>query len=177
MFILILGASASGKSEFAENLCIKISKGEKKLYIATMEPYGQDAQFRIQRHRKLRAEKGFSTYEKYRDLQDFCEKNYHTVLLECMSTLLANEYFTAENFQENINLGIEKVLENCENLVLISNKIFSDGKEYDKQTMAYMKELGEFNKEFAKKADVVIEVCCSIPIFLKGKEKLNGFSV
>ncbi|MFI3226082.1 MAG: bifunctional adenosylcobinamide kinase/adenosylcobinamide-phosphate guanylyltransferase [Clostridia bacterium] len=177
MFILILGASASGKSEFAENLCVKLANNQKKLYIATMEPFGDDATFRINRHKKLRANKGFNTVEIYRNLQNFDQKENDTILLECMSTLLANEFFTSDNYRQNISLGIEKVLENCENLILISNNVFSDGENYDKQTVAYMKELARFNVEFSKKADVVIEVICSIPVYLKGKEVIYGFDL
>ncbi|MFI3207258.1 MAG: bifunctional adenosylcobinamide kinase/adenosylcobinamide-phosphate guanylyltransferase [Clostridia bacterium] len=170
MFILVLGGSACGKSEFAEDICVKLGENQEKLYIATMQPFGEDAKFRIKRHQKLRASKGFDTLEKYGDLQNFSETGYHTILLECMSTLLGNEFFSEDYSKDKISLGVEKICENCENLVLISNNIFTDGIEYDSESMKYSKELAMFNREFAKKADVVIEVCCGIPIFIKGKE-------
>ncbi len=209
MFILVLGASASGKSEYAENLCVKLAKGAQKLYVATMEPYGEDAAFRIKRHRTLRAKKGFDTLERYCDLADCaffsgadanampCNGNaptatpdsrnhthtgspnagtnpthYHTILLECMSTLLANEYFCeggAATYQDKITNGIALLRAHSDNLVLISNKICSDGIAYEPTTMAYLRVLASLNTTLAQQADAVIEVTCGIPRILKGR--------
>ena len=55
MKILVTGGSASGKSAVAEELCVKL--GKQTAYIATMQPFGKDAAYRIDRHRKLRAGK------------------------------------------------------------------------------------------------------------------------
>lgn len=40
MFILVTGGSGSGKSEFAENIAMKL--GGKMLYVATMKPYDDE---------------------------------------------------------------------------------------------------------------------------------------
>ena len=55
MMILIVGGAGSGKSAFAEDLLIKLS-GDKmsRFYIATMEPYGEEAAARIRKHREAR---------------------------------------------------------------------------------------------------------------------------
>ena len=50
MFILVTGGSGSGKSEFAENIAMKL--GGKMLYVATMKPYDDECLKRIERHRK-----------------------------------------------------------------------------------------------------------------------------
>ncbi|OOB80430.1 MAG: hypothetical protein BEN19_04995 [Epulopiscium sp. Nuni2H_MBin003] len=167
-FILVIGASASGKSEYAENLCLHLSKGN-KLYIATMEPYGDDAKFRIDRHRKLRKTKGFDTLEKYTNLGEVKATAYDTILLECMSTLLANEMFITNEYKKNIIQGIDNFKMQVPNLVIISNNVFTDGVKYEQQTEAYIKALAEINITLAQKADIVIEVICGIPIVLKGE--------
>ena len=61
MFILVTGGSGSGKSEFAENIAMKL--GGKMLYVATMKPYDDECLKRIERHRKMRDGKGFRTVE------------------------------------------------------------------------------------------------------------------
>ncbi len=173
MFVLVLGASASGKSEYAENQCMALAKGAQKLYVATMEPYGEDAAFRIARHRTLRATKGFDTLERYHALAECTPKevSYHTILLECMSTLLANEYFApggSATYETAILQGIAHLQAHSSNLVVMSNKVFTDGVAYVADTMAYLRALAQLNTTLAQQADVVVEVCCGIPRVLKG---------
>ena len=56
MFTLVIGGSASGKSEYAERHVLSLSTPEKtspqfgnRIYIATMQPFGEDARARIAR--------------------------------------------------------------------------------------------------------------------------------
>ncbi|MFI3209238.1 MAG: bifunctional adenosylcobinamide kinase/adenosylcobinamide-phosphate guanylyltransferase [Eubacteriales bacterium] len=178
MVVFIIGGSASGKSEYAENLSVRLAKEEPKLYIATMEPFGEEAKYRIERHHALRKNKGFHTREQYRNLEEIKEEGYHTMLLECMSTLLANELFaeeeTKEHYLESILHGIETLKSRSEHLVLVSNKIFDDGVEYAEETKTYIRALGEINSRVSQEAEVVIEIVCGIPVIHKGQEKLNG---
>ena len=56
----VTGGSGSGKSAYAEQ-CILDFGGTRRVYIATMQPFGAEGQARIARHRKMRAAKQFST--------------------------------------------------------------------------------------------------------------------
>ncbi len=171
MLIMILGGAASGKSEYAENLCLQLSSS--KLYIATMEPYGEEALQRIERHTRMRKQKGFDTLEKYNRLFEAEVSGYDTVLLECMSTLLANEFFSSEDYNHNIFTGITKLQRSCKQLVVITNKVFSDGEAYGEETDRYMEALGGVNRTLAALADVVIEVVYGIPILIKGGKEFE----
>ncbi|MCC8044168.1 MAG: bifunctional adenosylcobinamide kinase/adenosylcobinamide-phosphate guanylyltransferase [Clostridiales bacterium] len=66
-FHLITGGSGSGKSAYAESLVTAISS--RRIYIATMIPYGEDGKRRVERHRNLRREKNFETVECYIGLE------------------------------------------------------------------------------------------------------------
>ena len=66
MTTLITGGAKNGKSHYAEHL-LDSCTGQ-KIYIATMQPYGEEAHMAIERHRKIRAGKGFQTVEQYTDL-------------------------------------------------------------------------------------------------------------
>lgn len=72
MITLITGGSGSGKSAYAEKYICHVSneKGYKeKYYIATMQVFDDEGQRKIDRHRRLRAGKGFITIEQHRDIK------------------------------------------------------------------------------------------------------------
>lgn len=104
MITLITGGSGSGKSAYAEKYICHVSneKGcKEKYYIATMQVFDDEGQRKIDRHRRLRAGKGFITIEQPRDIQNAVSKlqsesslkTGRSALLECMSNLVANEMF------------------------------------------------------------------------------------
>lgn len=171
MLILVTGGSGSGKSEFAENLVLQLHK-KPYLYIATMYPFDEECHQRIARHREMRKAKEFDTLECYTGLAGADAGGYGTVLLECMSNLTANEMYqeggAGERCVQAILEGVLKVQARCAHLVIVSNEIFSDGIEYDEETVRYQKYLGRINQEIAKMADLVVEVVYSIPVVHKG---------
>lgn len=172
MLILIIGGSASGKSQFAEEICLKL--GHEKLYIATMQPFDDECKKRIIKHQQMRQTKGFSTLEVYRDFGEIRPKGiFDLVLIECMSNALANEIYCDEPRSSDVCAtilqGINNVVGSSKNLILVSNEVFYDGDSYDKDTLVYMDLLGKINAMIALKADVVIEVVCGIPLYHKGE--------
>lgn len=171
---LITGGSGSGKSAYAEAQAVAEAGGA-LYYIATMIPYGADGQARVERHRILRAGKGFQTVECYTDLEDLVLRERGTVLLECMSNLVANEIFEENGAHENtasaVLRGVENVLRQTDALFLVTNEVFSDGNTYDAQTEAYLRCLGSVNQELAALADTVTEVVYGIPVVWKQGEK------
>ena len=66
MLILVTGGSGSGKSEYAEGIAVSLAEREglPLYYIAAMKPYGEEGKRRVERHRRLRAGKGFQTVER-----------------------------------------------------------------------------------------------------------------
>ena len=204
MIILVLGGSGSGKSEFAENYIIRENKYSTCYYLATMMA-GEDEETknRIERHRKLRKDKGFVTVEQAFDIEKcICRIKPETaVLLEDLSNLLANEMFAREDrkaFEENkgdfdekglegncksgkeypvterIEEGISKLNNHCGLLLIVSNNIFEDGIEYDDTTKEYIRSLAGLNKDIAAVADEVWEVVCGIPVPHKGEKKTQN---
>lgn len=179
MFILVTGGAASGKSQHAERLLCERAREGSRLYLATMQPFGAEAQARMLRHHALRAGKGFQTVERYTDLAhvELPEKRYDGILLECLSTLLANEIFSPDGAGEEAVPAILQAVDSfyprsCQTLVVVTNEIFSDGIEYPAQTMQYMKQLAQLNAVLAQKADVVVHSVCGILLPLKGADLL-----
>lgn len=101
------------------------------------------------------------------------------VLLECMSNLVANEMFSEENLSavmdeakikqlsHEIISGVTALQDSCDILIIVTNQIFEDGIRYDASTMAYIRLLGDVNRQIAERAEQVIEVVAGIPIFIK----------
>ena len=178
MFVTVTGGSGSGKSEYSENLLLKLdgNGGGNRIYIATMEPFGEESIRRIKRHRAMRRGKGFETAECYTNLKSvaFSDKNGKkpSVLLECMSNLTANELYredgAGEQAVEEILTGIDMLLSRTENLVVVTNEVFSDGIHYGDSTEYYRKLLGKINRELASRCDAYVEVVYSIPVYYKG---------
>lgn len=174
MMHLVTGGSGSGKSAYAEQ-CIQEFGGTKRIYLATMQPFGAEGQARIARHRKMRAAKQFSTIECYTGLKQVEIAPGNDVLLECMSNLTANEIFDPsgagkERAEEEILTGILHLAHQARNLVLVTNEIFSDGYRYEEETVEYQRILGRINVRLAEMADCVTEVVYGIPVRIKDNE-------
>ena len=171
MMHLVTGASASGKSAYAEDLLV-LAKSAEKYYIATMRPWGAEGAARVKKHRAMREGKGFQTIEAFHTLGALRLPEKGSLMLECMSNLTANEMYqengSGDACVQEILKGIHHVLSHTEHLVIVTNEIFSDGIEYDPETTRYQQYLGEMNCELAKLADVVVEVVYSIPLVKKG---------
>lgn len=174
MMTLVTGGSGSGKSEFAENLALAYSR-ENLVYIATMVAFDEETHRKIARHREMRKEKNFDTKECFVDLKSLELKQENTVLLDCMSNLVANEMYQEngahEHTVERIIEGVKDIKRQVRNLVIVTNEVFSDGITYDEETKRYINYLGAINKALADMSDEVIEVVYTIPIYHKGREE------
>ena len=171
MLILVSGGSASGKSEFAESL-VTSSGLERRIYLATMQVWDGESVRRVERHRQMRAGKGFETVECPTGLAEAPLPPGCAVLLEDLSNLCANEYFSPDGTDgtlDRVLSGIRRVADRAELLVVVTNELFSDGMDYDSVTLDYLAVLGELNCRTAALADQVYEVVCGIPVAWKGE--------
>lgn len=177
MIHLVYGGSGSGKSEYAEKLVLNINSPQ-KIYLATMKNYGKENMLKIKRHKELRKDKGFITVEQETlnlsfNLNSLLQEKKSTILIECISNLVANEMF-----QDKKNISTNKVIEKIcndflkiknqiESIIIVTNNVFEDGILYDENTKNYIKALGEINIFLANLADKATEVICGIPIKIK----------
>lgn len=171
MITLITGGSKCGKSSLAERLLDGFPDGG-KYYIATMIPFGDEAEAAVARHRIMRSGKGFETVEKYTDIHELSFENGCGILLECIGNLCANEMFSNEEIKNPVTKivnGIKSISQNSEHLVIVTNEVGCDGYEYTAETQFYIRAMAEINREIALMADNVIECVYGIPIILKGE--------
>mgnify|MGYP005769305257 CR=1 FL=1 len=168
MLILVSGGSGSGKSEFAEGLVVSVGLKE-RVYLATMQVWDQESVRPEGRDRAIRAGKGFATLECPTGLERLEVPAGSAVLLEDLSNLSANEYFSSQRDGsfERVLAGVEQATARAELLVVVTNELYSDGVRYDPETAAYLELLARLNRAIAARADGVYEVVCGIPVAWK----------
>ena len=97
-------------------------------------------------------------------------------MLEDLGNLAANELYdpagAGENAAKAILHGLESLAAQCENLIVVSNEVFSGGADYAGDTDQYLLALAQVNNAFAARADNVCRVVCGLPVYYKGGEKL-----
>ncbi len=172
MLVLVSGGAGSGKSEYAEGILLRYADRE-RIYLATMQVWDQEDRRRVERHRQLRAGKGFVTLESPSALDGVHLPEGSCVLLECLSNLCANECFGPEGFDgafARIMQGIDHIRGQASVLVVVTNELFSDGITYPAETARYLDILAGLNRALAEQADAVYEVICGLPIVWKGAE-------
>ena len=173
MCYFISGGCKNGKSTYAQDLAIKISK-EKNLplyYLATMIPHDREDDARIARHISERAGLGFDTIECGIDVLDAfnmkaesgnsVDKN-GVFLFDSVTALLSNEMFKDGDIIED---APQKVLNDllefsdiAPNTIFVSDFIYSDSACYDALTEKYRKGLAQIDRGLAQKAKEVLEV-------------------
>ena len=171
MVTLVTGGSGSGKSAFAEQEIVKLGT-RRRIYIATMKPWDEEGHRRIQKHRAMRAGKGFETLEIYGRCADLSVVHKDsTVLLECLSNLTANIFYDPiyadKDLAQMITEDILDLKKRVKDFIMVTIEIFSDGITYDPETTCYMQILGQVNQNLAREADRVIEVVYGIPVGIK----------
>ena len=170
MLTLVVGGAASGKSAYAERLVLQTALP--RYYLATMQVWDAECAARVEKHRRMRAEKQFETLECPLHLGTVHLPARGTALLEDLGNLTANELYdpagAGEAAASAILDGLGRLAVQCEHLVVVSNEVFSGGADYAGDTDRYLKALAQVNNALADRADAVVRVVCGIPVYYKG---------
>ena len=179
MITLVTGGSGSGKSAYAEDVLTGFGEGE-RIYIATMYPFDEESQKRISRHRMMRAKKNFSTVECYTGLKEQKIPPNAYVLLECMSNLVANEFYREDGTIKGRKETLEEILDGLIHLsehtlclTIVTNEVNSDINGYSPETEQYRQMMGMVNQRIASLADRVTEVVYGIPVLIKDEQNME----
>ncbi|MBQ1458716.1 bifunctional adenosylcobinamide kinase/adenosylcobinamide-phosphate guanylyltransferase [Butyrivibrio fibrisolvens] len=193
MVFFITGGNDNGKSEYAEDLVIKLSPGGRsagytRIYLATMGARDEESLKRIKKHIFRRKDMEYITIEKSFDVGSIDITNIdiangsvknvnedkggkRILLIEDIPNLLAGEMFKGTSFYpdvaDKITADIMKLISACEHTVIVTNEVFSDGMIYDEYTTTYLREFGTINRRLAGYSDKVVELVCGIPCIVK----------
>lgn len=164
MIIFVSGGVRSGKSHFAEQKAIELACHDKQLhYIATSIVYDEEMRRRIRKHQedRVQSKMNWNTIECSTNLNKIVHQfsKNDVVLIDCLTTLLANEMFSSGNDDiQSIVSAIEAIGANSFSTIIVSNEIFSNGIDYEQETLNYMHKLGQLHVavvELAKEAYLV----------------------
>lgn len=193
--MLVIGGSASGKSEYAERRAAALPAP--RIYLATMEDDSAEGREKIRKHREHRSGRGFFTLERPRGLAELiaeeserdrgeglrwerAEKERRpplgesAVLLECLSNLAANEMFLpggsarGEKACAEITAGgVLALREACRKLIVVGNILTEEEGGYDSLTASWLRAFSAAQAEIAAAADEVWRVEAGLSLRLK----------
>ena len=171
--MLVLGGSGSGKSAWAERRLLERAAG-RAVYLATMEPQGEEAACRIARHRSMRTRHGqmagrrFVTIERPVDIAGAPVQAGDWVLLEDLGNLLANEIWSpagaGEGARERILEGLAALRDRAALLAVVSCDVFGDGGAYDPETARYIRWLGDLHRGIIHMGGEAVEIVCGLEV-------------
>ena len=176
MIVFVSGGAKNGKSGFAQDLAVKLARGGKRYYVATMIPVDDEDRERIRKHVADRDGLGFETIECGADLLTCLNYDKNgSFLLDSVTALLQNVMFPREKNYEMDLVAAEKCAQDVvtfaksvANVVIVSDYIYSDAQRYDESTECYRKSLANIDRLLAQVSDTVIEVSAGQLIFHKG---------
>lgn len=169
MIYLITGGERSGKSSYAQDLALQLSKNP--MYVATARKWDADFQTRIDRHQNERDERWTNIeQEKELSLIDFSGK---VALIDCVTLWLTNFFVDTKNdvaaslTQAKTEFAKITAQENV-TLIIVTNEI-GMGTHADTHIGRKFTELqGWMNQFLAKNADEVTLMVSGIPVKIKG---------
>lgn len=181
--ILVTGGARSGKSSFAEYICKK--QNNKTAYIATSVAFDDEMKNRVKKHQESRP-KNWKTYEIYKNIYSIVEeldKNYDTVIMDCVTLMVNNLMFSynieidqatleeLNELEDYIRDQITKLLEAVKKtnlyFVIVSNEIGMGIVPENKLSRIYGDFVGRANQLIGKYSDEAYFVVSGIPMKVK----------
>lgn len=182
--VVITGGSRSGKSCFAESLCL--NQNNSTAYIATSIPFDEEMLDRVNKHREQRSEE-WETYEIYKDVHkeiNKIDKKHNTVILDCVTLLVNNLMFDynqdvdnmsreeIDRMKEHVYGQIEKLILEIKKtdlyFVFVTNELGMGVMPDNKLSRIYTDIAGKVNQYISKMSDGVYFVVSGIPMKIKG---------
>ena len=164
--ILVTGGARSGKSALAERLAQ--SCGNKVIYIATSEPFDDEMQSRIERHR-ARRDAGWRTVDAPLELPDMLVQTDGDAprLVDCLTMWLNNLIYHNRDVADEVDRLIEVISEQQADLVMVTNEIGSGLVPQTAEARKFRDLAGELNQMVAQAASQVYLSVSGIPVKIK----------
>lgn len=165
---LVLGGASSGKSAFAESLCV--NSGLSRVYVATSRIWDDEMRAKVDRHKDMRGA-GWHTIETPDGLDALRDIGPdEVVLLDCLTMWLNNQMM-----QDGIDIwqawdAAAAHIATCPApVVMVSNEVGHGIVPDNKLARQFRDAQGRLNQKVASQADLVVNVIAGLPQVLKGQ--------
>jgi len=182
--VLVTGGGRSGKSSYGQRLAE--AHPEPRLLIATTVPFDEELKERVERHRRSRARRAWSTIEEPVDLAGAMagSAGFAVVLVDCLTMWVSNLMWEATARVAGGGYTEEQVAKKCEDLlaacraleatvILVTNEVGLGIIPDNPQARLFRDLLGRCNQIIAADADAVIFMISGLPLQLKGSANLD----
>ena len=173
--IMITGGQRSGKSEYAEQLALRLSSNP--VYLATAHVWDEEFRERVERH-KARRGACWTNIEEELHLSRH-SLSHRVVLVDCITLWCTNFLYQAqdEDTMPDVNKVLEKVKQEFDLLtsqdatfIFVTNEIGSGGVSTNALQRRFTDLQGWMNQYVASKASTVILMVSGIPVTIKGNK-------
>lgn len=180
--ILITGGTRSGKSGVAEEM-LNAHCGQ-ALYIATSIVTDDEMQARVAHH-KLSRPQHWRTWEGFKNIENvilYERKSGEGIMLECVTTLIANLLYDAsggddpetlnyEQLELSINQEIDHIIDACKKsdapIYIVTNELGMSTTPQNKLARHFVDIAGRINQKLARHAEQVWLVVSGIGVQIK----------
>lgn len=167
MILFITGGARSGKSRYAQELALSLTKNP--VYVATAKDWGGDFSDRIKHHQNNRGEEWIN-YETEKYLSQLPLEN-HVVVIDCVTLWLTNFFV---EYKSDIELSLQafkKEIEALQNIhgtfIIVSNEIGMGIHAETEVGRKFTDLQGWANQYVAAKAVKAILMISGIPVTIK----------
>jgi len=171
---LVLGGARSGKSSFAEQLCLdhcRVANTDKAIYVATAEAGDQEMQSRIALHQERRG-LAWHTIEEPLDLIGIIARQsslHQPILIDCLTLWLSNLMQKDRSISQESD-RLVKIFQDrtLPPVVMVSNEVGLGIVPDNQLARRFRDEAGRLNQKIAAAASRVVLMAAGLPLPLKG---------
>lgn len=164
---LVLGGAASGKSKFAESLCLQ--SGLRKIYIATAQVFDDEMAAKVTKHLDQRGA-GWITIEAPLDVASAMATTGKddVVLVDCATLWLTNMILGDHDLAAHTDALLTALGDTPARVVIVSNEVGQGIVPDNALSRKFRNAQGQLNQAIAARADTVVAVMAGLPLALKG---------
>ncbi len=165
---LVLGGARSGKSAYAERLCL--ASGRRPIYLATAEPRDAEMAARIDQHQARRGAQ-WRCLEAPLALVEALEmlaSAHSIVLVDCLTLWLSNLIEAGREPEAEAARLVTALPALAGPVVFVSNEVGLGIVPDNPLARRFRDEAGRLNQRVAEAADRVVFVAAGLPLMLKG---------
>ncbi|MBR0165867.1 MAG: bifunctional adenosylcobinamide kinase/adenosylcobinamide-phosphate guanylyltransferase [Prevotella sp.] len=170
--ILITGGARSGKSRYAEELALSLSKTP--VYVATAHVWDEEFRERVRKHQERRGPE-WTNIEEEKELSRH-DLTGHVAVIDCITLWCTNFFFELQEVDaalEALKAEFDKFTAHDATYIFVTNEIGMGGVSDNAVQRKFTDLQGWMNQYVASKADEVILMVSGISVKVKSDESIS----